>query len=103
MKSHSNLIVSARWSRHPTYRRRSVYWGEVHNGPQLLYGIGPFRKKHEAEAAARLWANQHSLPTLDHAGPLLTRLPDIKTAPQKPCDIGLFSDETKQIDLEDLL
>lgn len=26
--------------------------------------------------------------------------PDV---PQKPCDVGLFGDQTKQIDLEDLL
>jgi hypothetical protein len=98
------LTISARPARHPVYRTRAVFWGEVHDGSKLLYGIGPFRKKAEAEAAALLWANQRALPGIGAGdSPLLTRLDEAKAAPQKPCDVGLFSDAAKQVDLLDLL
>ncbi len=104
MQSRSNLMVSARPARHPVYRHRAVFWGEVHDGAKLLYGIGPYRKKAEAQAAALLWANQRALPGIAAGeGPFLTRLDEAKTAPQKPCDVGLFSDDAKQVDLMDLL
>lgn len=101
------IVFSARKARHPVYGH-TVYWGECHIDGKLKSGIGPYRHKEEAIQGAKEHAGQLQIPGCEPISQkqLVERKfaePLRAVASQKPCDIGLFSDDAAQIDLIEML
>jgi hypothetical protein len=97
------LRVSARPARHPVYRHRAIFWGEVHDPDgKLRYGIGPYRARKDAIHAAHMWSLQHGLPGIEAPDVAVKQTLADPLPPQKPCDHGLFSDAPAQLDLIDM-
>lgn len=94
---------------HPVYGH-TVHWATVTDRRgRHVEQCGPFRDRREAMAKAEIMAaarngrfagmpqNIGGLLSLKAAAPLKP------TSPQKPMDIGLFSDDATQIDLLDVI
>jgi hypothetical protein len=99
-------------------------WAVIRDGAATVWQFGPYSSDKEARSAARFRLAQHYSGSHRFGGrvnlPGQLELPDTEPRPidvakrqavaplkpstaQKPCDIGLFSDTPKQVDLEDLL
>jgi hypothetical protein len=118
----SGLTIGVESRPHPVYRLRAAHWATVYQSGSAIFQKGPYRDKREAMQAA--WSEKQRRersmkqphipgPRVDLPGQLeipaispLDRRPAAQsmrpTAPQKPCDIGLFSDDAAQLDLVEM-
>lgn len=120
----TGLTVGAERRRHPVYRYRAVYWATVYRDDKPIFQIGPYRKRADAlryadQERRKIAMKMHTPgPRVDLPGQMelpqtaaqsaeLARrkaaAPLLATKTQKPCDIGLFSDEAAQLDLVEML
>jgi hypothetical protein len=125
----SPLTIGAERRRHPVYRFHAIYWATVYRDGAAVAQLGPYRDRGQALFAAQSMKEhreqnpmmyerksiqgisdlpgQGTLPECvkDRTGLAMKRAaePLRPSKPQKPMDIGLFSDEASQLDLVEML